>query len=177
LLGLNIKLNKISVRLFGDYAQNLQGSDRANKACTGARTAFVPVGEGSVAKISSPQTDDNKAYMVGIAVGSLDSLGFVTGSNSKRHGWEVRTCWQHVELYALDPNLVDSDFFEGRLNLEGIYAAIAYGLTENVVGTVRYGYANRINDKLGTGGAGGDLQQMSPVDSFHLLQVDLALKF
>lgn len=50
----------------------------------------------------------------------------------------------------MDVNLIDSDFFEGRGNLEGIYVAGAFGFTQNVIGTVRYGYASRINDKLGT---------------------------
>jgi len=32
------------------------------------------------------------------------------------------------EQYSLDPNIIDSDVFEGRENMEGINAQIAYGL-------------------------------------------------
>jgi len=47
--------------------------------------------------------------------------------------------------YALDPNLLDSDFFEGRANLEGIYGSFAYGIGRNVIGTVRYGNADELD--------------------------------
>ena len=97
--------------------------------------------------------------------------------SSKKNTWEFRTYWQHVEQYALDPNLLDSDFFEGRGNLEGIYTALAYSFTDNVIATFRYGYASRINDKLGTGGSNLDIPQMNPIQHYNLLQLDLTLRF
>ena len=42
-------------------------------------------------------------------------------------------------------NLIDSDFFEGRGNLEGFYTSFAYSFTDAIIGTIRYGYANRID--------------------------------
>ena len=104
-------------------------------------------------------------------------MGLVYGTVSHKHAWEFRTYWQHIEQYSLDPNLIDSDFFEGRLNTEGFYTALAYGLTDNVIATFRYGYANRINDKLGTGGNNLDIPQMNPIDKYNLLQLDLTLRF
>jgi hypothetical protein len=101
----------------------------------------------------------------------------VNGSSAGRHAWEVRTYWQHVEQYSLDPNLIDTDFFSGDENMQGIYAAVAYGFTGNFIGTFRYGYASRINDKLGTGGSGQDIPQMNPINEFQLIQVDLTVKF
>ena len=61
-------------------------------------------------------TGQNKAYQVGVAYGNL---GLVYGQTSKKNTWEARVYWQHVEQYAADVNLLDSDFFEGRANLEG----------------------------------------------------------
>jgi hypothetical protein len=104
-------------------------------------------------------------------------MGLVNGSVSKKNTWEFRTYWQHVEQYALDPNLLDSDFFEGRGNMEGIYTALAYGITDNVIGTIRYGYASRINDKLGTGGSNLDIPQINPIHRYNLLHLDLTLRF
>src|SRR5262249_423189 len=132
-----------------------------------------------IATISAfkPQTDEVKAYQVGLALGSQGNLGLVNGSTCRRHAWEVRAYWQHVEQYALDPNLLDSDFFEGRGNLEGIYGAIAYGLADNVIATFRYGYAMRINDKLGTGGSNQDIPQINPIHDYNLLQFDVTLRF
>jgi hypothetical protein len=173
----NYKLAKLNLRLFGDYAQNLEGGDRARAAYLASRSAFQPVGGGGMALIPSPQTGDTKAYQVGVAVGNQDALGLAYGLTSRKHAWEARFYWQHVEQYALDANLLDSDFFEGRGNLEGVYSALAYGLTDNVITTLRYGYASRINDKLGTGGSNQDIPQMNPIQNYHLLQLDLTVKF
>jgi len=89
----------------------------------------------------------------------------------------VRSYWQHVEQYSLDPNLLDLDFNAGAENLEGIYAAVAYGFSDNLMATVRYGHARRINNLLGTGGTGTDIPQINPIKSFDLLQADLTFKF
>jgi putative porin len=172
---LNLKLDRISLRLFGDYAQNLQGTDRARAAFAAqSSTLLSDVG---LARIPSPQTHDTKAYQAGFAVGSANKLGLATGATVGKRAWELRAYWQHTEQYALDPNLVDSDIFEGRENLEGLFAALAYGFTANTIGTVRYGYASRINKKLGTGGSNQDLPQMNPIDKYTLLQFDLTFKF
>src|SRR5215471_15292502 len=104
--------------------------------------------------------------MAGVAVGSTDTLGLITGSVTKRHGWEVRTYWQHIEQYALDPNLLDSDFMEGRANMEGIFAAAAFGITDNLTAVFKYGHGNRINKMLGTGGSNLDIPQMNPVNRY-----------
>jgi len=171
---LNFKICNLDFRVFGDYAQNLDGSDRAEAAFRAATGAFQPI---AIAPIPSAQTSDIHAYQAGVAIGNRDSLGLVYGQTSHRHAWEIRSYWQHIEQYALDPNLIDSDFFEGRENLEGIYAAAAYGFNQNIIGTVRYGYAHRINDKIGTGGSNQDIPQINPIDNYHLFQVDLTFRF
>jgi hypothetical protein len=171
----NYRMSRFDFRMFGDYAMNLQGSDRA-KAAYAAQQSPLYANSGLI-RIPSPQTDDTKAIQAGIGIGSKDSLGLVYGTGGGKHSWEVRTYFQRVEQYALDPNLLDSDFFEGRGNLEGIYAAVAYAVSGNVIATFRYGYAWRINDKLGTGGSNQDIPQMNPIQRFNLLQLDLSLRF
>lgn len=172
---LNFSLNKIDVRLFGDYAQNLYGADRARAAYD--ESQLSQLSDIPITPIASPQIHDDVAYQVGLSVASKGGLGLVNGALSKKHAWELRTYWQHVEQYALDPNLIDTDFFEGVENMQGIYFAAAYGLSDNVIGTVRYGYASRINNGLGTGGSGQDIPQMNPIDQFSLLQVDMTFRF
>ena len=175
----NVKLGKLNTRIFGDYAYNLDGRQRAQAAVKAlAAQSQLQQTVGSPPLLTyGPQVHDVQAYQVGFAVGNGDRLGLVYGSVAKKNTWEFRTYWQHVEQYALDPNLMDSDFFEGRGNLEGIYTALAYGFTDNVIATVRYGYANRINNKLGTGGSNLDIPQLNPIQRFNLLQLDLTLKF
>jgi hypothetical protein len=175
----NFKLGKLNARVFGDYAYNLNGADRA-KAAVNALAAQSRLQQtvGSPPLLTyGPQTQDVHAYQIGFAIGNGDKLGLVYGAVSKKNTWEFRTYWQHVEQYALDPNLLDSDFFEGRGNMEGIYSALSYCFTDNVIATVRYGYASRINDKLGTGGSNLDIPQLNPIDHYNLLQLDLTLRF
>jgi hypothetical protein len=173
----NFKISKLDARVFGDFAYNFDGKARAQAAANGYKVYLANQSVTPTITAFKPQTDDVKAYQIGLALASHDNLGMVYGSTSHRHGWEARAYWQHVEQYALDPNLLDSDFFEGRGNLEGFYTAVAYGLTDNVIATFRYGYATRINDKLGTGGSNQDIPQVNPIHKFNILQMDLTLRF
>jgi len=173
----NATFGKIDARLFGDFAYNFDGKARAQAAAAGYQAFLNNQSVGPTITAFKPQTQEVKAYQIGLAVGSHDNLGMVYGATSHRHGWEVRGYWQHIEQYALDPNLIDSDFFEGRGNLEGFYLAAAYGLSDNVIATFRYGYATRINDKLGTGGSNQDIPQVNPIEKYNLLQLDLTLRF
>ncbi|HUA39333.1 MAG TPA: putative porin [Candidatus Sulfopaludibacter sp.] len=177
----NFKVSKLDVQVFGDGAYNLEGRQRAEDAANAYSqilAANVPP-NGTAALHSFPaQTDDVKAYQIGLDLASEGGRGLVYGTTSQRHAWEVRTYWQHVEQYALDPNLPDTDFFEGAQNLEGVYVALAYGFTENLIGTFRYGHANRINSLLGTGGSDtGDIPQINPIHEFDIYQVDLTFRF
>ena len=171
----------LDARLFGDFAYNLEGADRARAAELGysAFLGYVPqLNNGApTVKGFSPQTQDVKAYQFGLAVASKGALGLVNGSVAKKNAWELRTYWQHIEQYSLDPNLLDLDFMSGAENLEGIYGAAAYGLSDNFIATIRYGYAQRINHLIGTGGTGSDIPQINPINYYQLLQVDLTFKF
>jgi hypothetical protein len=161
---LNFKVGKYGARAFGDFAYNFYGDNRARAAATAAGPTILP----------SAITGQNKAYQVGFGIGNL---GLVYGQTARKHTWEARAYWQHIEQYAADVNLLDSDFFEGRANLEGVYSAFAYSLTDSIIGTVRYGYANRINKNLGTGGSMSDLPVLNPISNFHLLQFDVTWRF
>jgi hypothetical protein len=173
---LNFKLGRYDAKLFGDFAVNLDGDARARAAYARGEA------EAAFAQPNYPnpfpggvQLDNDKAYQVGLAVGN--KLGTVYGTTVKKGGWEARVYWQHVEQYALDPNLLDSDFFEGRGNLQGLYSAFAYGLSDSMIATVRYGHAQRINNDLGTGGFNADMPLINPVNKYDLVQVDLTLRF
>ena len=180
----NFKISKLNARLFGDVAYNLEGADRARDAAAAYAAVLGPqIASGvGIAHSFPAQTHDVKAYQIGFGIGNGDIVdgpmqGLVYGTGSYKHAWEVRTYWQHIEQYALDPNLVDSDFFEGRENLEGVYLALAYGFSDNFIGTFRYGHASRINDLLGTGGSNQDIPQMNPINDYQLFQVDMTLRF
>ena len=176
----NVKLGNYHARAFGDFAYNFQGNDRARAAFAAGNPSGIAVS--AFPGLSKPALDQNTAYQFGIGFGNQGPVygptqGLVYGSTSKRKTWEARVYWQHVEQYALDVNLMDSDFFEGRANLEGIYAAIAYSFTDAIIGTIRYGHANRINNSLGTGGNNSDLPALNPIQNYNLVQLDLTWRF
>ena len=166
----DFKIGRMPARFFGDFAQNLEGAQRA-EAAAAVYNAALPASK------FVAQRYDNTAYQFGFGLASADALGMVYGSAVKKIAWDARVYWQHVEQYALDPNLLDSDFFEGRGNLQGLYAAFAYGFTDNLIGTLRYGFATRINNKLGTGGSNQDIPSVNPIKQYELLQLDLTCRF
>lgn len=176
----DFKISRLDARVFGDGAYNLEGAQRARDAAaaySSILSANAPPAGYAIPHSFPAQTHDVKAYQIGFDVGSHGGLGLVDGLTSSKHAWELKTYWQHTEQYALDPNLIDSDVFEGRENMEGICAALAYGFTDNLIGTFRYGHASRINKLLGTGGSSQDIPQMNPINNFDLFQVDLTFKF
>src|SRR5208283_4429213 len=70
---LNVKLTKVNLRFFGDYAYNLDGVDRANAAYNAAHSPYFAQGvigpsQGVIDQISSPQTHDVHAYQIGFGV-------------------------------------------------------------------------------------------------------------
>ena len=171
----NLKLGAYHLRGFGDFAYNIKGDRRA-------RAAFAAGGATAFPNLNGPATGNNKAYQVGFGFGNEGpeygpTKGLVYGSTSKKGTWEARAYWQHIEQYSLDVNLIDSDFFEGRANLEGLYTAFAYSFTDAIIGTVRAGYAQRINDRLDTGGNNFDLPTINPIKNYRILQADLTWRF
>ena len=167
-------LGTLQARLFGDFAYNFYGADRAISAYQANPAAFP--------SLHGPEAGQNKAYQIGFGVGSdgpvyVPTQGLVYGSTSKKHTWEARVYWQHIEQYALDVNLMDSDFFEGRGNLEGVYSAFAYSLTDAIIGTLRFGYANPIKGNLDTGGNNLDIPGINPIQKYNIFQADLTWRF
>jgi hypothetical protein len=142
------KLGKVPLRAFGDFAVNLEGQERA------ARAGF------------GDQDDQIYAYQAGLEIGSA----------RKKGGWSLRGFWQRTDLFALDPNLVDSDLFDSRLNLEGFALQGIYAFTDFLTFSVTYAEADRANSALPTLGA-GDLKDLNPLRHYRLLQADLSYKF
>jgi hypothetical protein len=141
------KLGDLPMRLFADFAVNLDADDRA--------AAAGHPGKG----------DQRYAYQIGGAVGQL----------KKKGDWQVTVFWQRQDQYALDPNLVDTEFWDSKLNLEGVGVTFAYMLSDAVWLNFLYGYAEQADKGLGTAG-GGDIAA-NPMKNFQLFQADLNVKF
>jgi len=155
---------KYSGLVYGNFAKNLKGSERATRA------GFPDFG------------DQDKAMQIGLSLGSQGipqgaASGAVYGSSSKKGTWETRVYWQRIDQFALDPNMIDSDFFE-RTNMEGWFVAAAYSPADAIITTLRYGNAKRANDSLGTGGFNDDSSGLAAsIDKYKLFQFDATLRF
>lgn len=143
----DFKLGKLAGRIFGDFAYNFDGNERA-------RAAGHP-----------DKTDQNFAYQIGAGIGSTKHKGDLS----------LTAFWQHAEQYALDPNLVDSDIYDSRVNLEGAFVQLGYAVTDAVTANLTYAHGWQIDHDLGTGGV-GDIG-INPVDDYNLFQIDLSWKF
>jgi hypothetical protein len=72
--------------------------------------------------------------------------------------------------------LPDSDFFEGRGNLQGLCAVFAYGFTIALIETLRDSYASRIDDEVGVSGSNQDVSWVNPINHYQAVQLDLTHK-
>jgi hypothetical protein len=141
------KIGELPMRIFGDFAVNLEGDDRA--------AAAGHPGKG----------DQRYAFQIGLGVGQLKA----------KHDWEIRAWWQHTDQYSLDPNLVDSDIFDSRVNMEGVAVKAGYALADAIVFNLTWAYGWRSNSLFGTGGV-GDIP-INPLDEYQIFQADLNVKF
>ena len=153
----------LSGAVFGEYAWNIDGKKRAAASAT------------------PTVTGDNKAMMIGLSLASSGipqslSQGATLGSSAKKGTWEVRSYYQRVQQFALDPNMIDSDFFE-RTNMEGYFVAGAYSPTNGIITTLRYGNAKRLNNNMSTGGFNDDSAGVATINKYQLIQADLTLRF
>jgi len=141
------KIHELPVRIFGDFAVNLDAEDRALAA-------------------GHPEFDDERyAYQIGVQFGKIKA----------KRDWQIAVFWQHAEQFSLDPNLVDSDIFDSRVNMEGIAVQAGYAVSDAVTFNLTYAYGEQINHWLGTGGV-GDIG-VNPLRQYQIFQADLNWKF
>jgi hypothetical protein len=140
----------LPMRIFGDFATNFEGNERADAAGN--------PGQGA----------QRYAYLAGIGIGQL----------KKKHDWRINLWYQQIQQFALDPNLIDDDLFNAQENMQGIAIQAAYNLTSAVNFELTYGHGWWYNHNLGTGGNVGSLAiPINPTDQFNLFFADLNINF
>lgn len=153
--------NNMKLNVFGDYVVNLDGDDRFDAAVAAA----------SVANRSAIRAagNDDKAWLLGVGLEQKQD------KKPKQGDWSAKLWYQDVGVYALDPNAVDSDFMDSRVNMKGIVFKGEYLMRDNVFLNLAAGHATRKNDRLAAAGVGGDIGLN--LDSYNLYQLDVTYKF
>lgn len=140
----------LPMRVFGDFATNLEADDRADAA-----------GE-------SGHGSQRYAWLVGLGVGQL----------KKKNDWQFNIWYQQIQQYALDPNLIDDDIFNAQENMHGIAAQLAYNFTAAVNLQLTYAHGWWYNHNLGTGGNVGSLAiATNPTTEYNFFTADLNINF
>lgn len=152
----------ISYKVFGDYVYNIDGSDRKDAACV-VNPAICNAG-----------TDDD-AWLLGVGIDSKKA------KKAQKGDWNAKLWYQDVGVYALDPNAVDSDFFDSRVNMKGVVFKAEYALKDNVFVNFAAGHGERKNNDISAAGSTGDIAASSGapinIDKFNLYQLDMTYKF
>ena len=154
--------SNIGVRPYAEYAYNTLGSERQATACA------LATGTCGLAK-------DDSAWLVGVSVGSAKDLKSFASKKMVAGDWSANLWYQSVGTYALDQNSVDTDIFDGRVNMEGTTLKAQYNVQDNVALNFTGAWGDRKNAQYGTNYVKADID--SNGTKFELYQFDVTYKF
>ena len=156
--------NGLGMTIFGDYAYNIDGSDR--------RDAWINSGAGG----NEGGSDNDSAFLVGIGFGSYKDFKALDKGKQKKGDWKGNLWYQEVGTYSVDPNHVDSDIFDSKVNLKGIAFKGQYMIEDNVKFNIAYAHGEIDDKSVGcTPGVAGDTKMC--IDDMDLIQLDVTYKF
>jgi hypothetical protein len=156
--------SNIGIRPYAEYAYNTNGSDRQAAAC--AINAANMCGK----------SNDDTAWLVGFSVGSAKDLKSFAGKKMAKGDWSANLWYQDVGIYALDPNSVDTDIFDGRINMKGTTLKAQYNVEDNLLLNFTGGWGSRKNSQYQTV-SGNKVDVTGNIDDYNLYQFDLTYKF
>ena len=141
-----------NIKVYGDWVINTDADERAR-----------------LANDTSSAKSDDTAWLLGIAYQEQADKKPSAGDYS------AKIWWQETGLYALDPNAVDSDFFDSKINVKGAVFKGEYLVSNNVYVNMAYGHGSKKNGSQATTGVFGDTGYN--FKNYDLLQLDLTYKF
>ena len=153
--------SSIGVRLFEHFAINTSADDRAKHS-------------GIVAAANGSSGNDDIAWTLGLAVGSANDFKSFEANKMVKGDWNAKLWYQSVGIWSVDAALVDSDIFDGRVNIEGTSFKAQYNVQDNVAVNFTAAHGNKKNTSyyaMGIGDLTGDITKL------NLIQLDLTYKF
>jgi hypothetical protein len=173
---ISLKLGKLPVKLYWDFAYNTHGNDRWDNvygpifsAVTYNAAGTAVVGFPASSRIS-PSFSDNLAWLVGIQL----------GQNKKQGVWSLFGNFRQVGLTSIDPNINDSDWAISNLNMQGFKVGFAYNVTDYAVFAVTGYITWNLTENLygGAANSGSNLRTgIAQDNTADTLQVDLNVQF
>ena len=150
------------IKPYAEYAYNTLGSDRYNASGN-----------------SSGLSKDDTAWLVGLSLGSAKDMKAFAGKKLAKNDWNANLWYQSVGTFALDQNAVDSDIFDGRLNMEGTVLKAQYMVEDNFALNFTGGWGGRKNNQYGNSAPKVDIGSsgVSSIDNYSLYQFDATYKF
>ena len=181
----SFKLCGLKTKFLWDFAYNTQGTARVEQIY-GLQDIQIPVknSKGVVTGYKNTHGAVNGSTLVSdtrvAGHSSRDDIawlaGVQVGENKKKGDWSVMANFRQTGLGAVDPNLNDSDFALGQLNMQGVKTGAAYNFTDFCVGAITYYNAwNLRNDLVGGQATAG--QKIASMNAVQIVQVDLNVKF
>lgn len=158
---IGFRAGNIGIKVFGDYAYNIDGDDRYQAALDNSAGAT----RAAIARAGN----DDKAWLLGVGA------EYKQDKKPTKGDWSAKLWYQDVGVYSLDPNTPDSDFFDSRVNVKGVVFKGEYNLRDNVFVNFSAGHGTRKDDDISAVGAGNDISLS--IDKFSLHQLDVTYKF
>jgi polyhydroxyalkanoate synthesis regulator phasin len=148
--------NGTGLKVFGDFVKNLDGDDRWKNAAYAGK-------------------DDDTAWMLGFGLASAKDFKSLDKGSMAKGDWKADIWYQEVGTYSVNPNNVDSDFFDSKVNMKGTVLKGQYNIEDNVLFNVAYGHGKVNDSSTETAGVSGDTGYN--IDNMDLLQLDVTYKF
>lgn len=146
----------IKTKLLWDFAYNTRGKSRVENI----------YGLTGLGNVSGHSARDDIAWLAGVQF----------GENKKAGDWSLFANFRRTGLAAVDPNLNDSDFALGQLNMQGVKTGLGYNLTDFCVLAAAYYDAWNLRKDLTGGQTTGGLK-IANMNAVQIFQLDLNLKF
>lgn len=146
----SFKIHGVPMKAYWDFAYNTEGGSRATNEYF----------------LTNHSSEDDYAMLAGLQI----------GDNVKAGDFSFNVNYRRIGLDSIDPNLNDSNFALSYLNVQGVKVAVAYNITDSLVGAITYYGAWQLRHGL-TGGEATGGAQLGNARQADVLQVDLNLKF
>lgn len=164
----SLKIGRLPVKGYWDFAYNTEGAQRVNDIYRLSYT-LPPAEPGAGPRnIGEHRTRDDIAWLVGLQL----------GQNKRAGDLSVYVNYRETGIGSVDPNLNESDFGLGELNLRGIRTGLMFNVTDFATVAASYFAAENIRkDLVGGFATNGPSNGVADANAVQVFQFDINVKF